>query len=336
MKKFLIMLATGCIFLLPSCKSDKKSGGDESSAAKKNLAAAQKIMTAFQTGDVSAVDSVVAEDFLDHTDKGDVRGRDSLKKIIQMVQAMQMKMSEIKVLANDDYVFQWLHFNGTSDGKMGMPAGPYDFSEIELVKFKDGKAVEHWALMEPRTFASMMGGMKADSGATTESGLPSMSSSGVSGASEKAKKNLETMHSVSNMFSTGDFSKVSDYFAEDIVDWGSEKPPNKGLANVKADLENMAKSMGDMKSEVIAEVSDDDVAMSWMKFTGSLKMDMMGKKAGEKYEASAIEVARFNADGKCVEHWTFMEQSEIMKMMGGQNSNNMPPPPPVKDTTKNK
>jgi len=70
-----------------------------------------------------------------------------------------MKSEIKKVFADDDYVMAWMRWTGTADGSMpGMPAGPYDMTAIEVVRFKDGKAVEHWAFMEPREMMKMMGG----------------------------------------------------------------------------------------------------------------------------------------------------------------------------------
>jgi predicted SnoaL-like aldol condensation-catalyzing enzyme len=53
----------------------------------------------------------------------------------------------------------------------------------------------------------------------------------------------------------------------------------------------------------------------------------MGYKVGEKYDMRAIELAKFK-DGKIVEHWTFMEPSEMMKMMDNMQpsaSTSIPP-----------
>jgi hypothetical protein len=47
-----------------------------------------------------------------------------------------------------------------------------------------------------------------------------------------------------------------------------------------------------------------------------MKMDMMGMKAGDKFDSKSMEVSRFK-NGKVVEHWTLMEPAEMMKMMGG-------------------
>lgn len=64
-------------------------------------------------------------------------------------------MELIKELADDEYVFSLMRFTGTSDGAM-MPAGPYDMQALQVVRFKDGKAVEHWEYMEPREMMKMM------------------------------------------------------------------------------------------------------------------------------------------------------------------------------------
>ena len=89
---------------------------------------------------------MVADDFVDHTDKGDVKGKDSLKAMIAMMHNnfKNMKTETKNEAAGGDYVYGWMHYSGTSDGTMGMPKGPFDMTSIELVKFNNGKAVEHW------------------------------------------------------------------------------------------------------------------------------------------------------------------------------------------------
>ncbi len=161
-----IQLAYVCfsLFLL-SCGSDRKSPetagapGDKSISARaqKNLDAVHVVDKAFETGDVSGIDSVLASGFIDHTDKGPKNG-DSLKAMIKMTHAADktMKMETVKELADDDYVFALMHYTGTGDGVM-MPAGPYDMHAIEVVKFNaDSKATEHWGYMEMGEVSKMM------------------------------------------------------------------------------------------------------------------------------------------------------------------------------------
>ncbi len=68
-----------------------------------------------------------------------------------------MNLEVIKELADDEYVFSLIHFSGTSDGAMGMPKGPYDMQAIEVMRCKDGKAVEHWEFMQISDMMKMMG-----------------------------------------------------------------------------------------------------------------------------------------------------------------------------------
>ena len=131
---------------------------DSGSNQQKNIAASDVIMKAFETGDVNSLDSVVSEDFLDHTDRGDIRGRDSLKAMIKVMHTSfkDMKMEKVHELADDEYVHSWMRYTGTSDGTMGMPKGPYDMTAMEVSKYKDGRAIEHWGFMEMQAMTKMM------------------------------------------------------------------------------------------------------------------------------------------------------------------------------------
>lgn len=49
-----------------------------------------------------------------------------------------------------------MRFTGTSSGTMGLPAGPYELRMIELSKYKNGKSIEHWTLMDMRDVMKFM------------------------------------------------------------------------------------------------------------------------------------------------------------------------------------
>lgn len=166
MKKIALLITAGLFCCFASCKNEKSTETTEtkeqSSLAKKNLDATHVVTRAFETGETNMIDSVVASDFVDHTDRGD-HNRDSLKAMITAWKAdsKDAKTEIIKELADDEYVFSWLRFTGTSGGTIpGMPAGPYNMTSIEVVRFKDGKAVEHWGFMEPREMMKFMSQQK--------------------------------------------------------------------------------------------------------------------------------------------------------------------------------
>jgi predicted ester cyclase len=151
------------------------------------------------------------------------------------------------------------------------------------------------------------------------------------GISATTQKNLDAMHGVTKTFETSDFSKLGDFIAQDAVDHSGEHGDIKGLDSMKAAFTKEAETMGDMKSEVIKELADDDYVMSWMNFTAKYKTDGKDHKAGDMISMKSIEVAKFK-DGKAVEHWNFMEPGDVMKMMGS-----MPMPMPMAaDSTKAK
>jgi predicted SnoaL-like aldol condensation-catalyzing enzyme len=171
MKKILSLFAFAIIFICVSCGDNKteKTAADtmttdkkDNSMAEKNIAASHIVNKAFETGDASAIDNAVANDFVDHTDQGD-KNRDSLKTMIAVMhkEFPDMKMEMIKEMADDDYVFSLMRWTGTSNGQMGMPKGPYDMKAIEVVRFKDGLAVEHWSYMQPADVIKMMPPMPA-------------------------------------------------------------------------------------------------------------------------------------------------------------------------------
>ena len=162
MKKIFSAAFAALVFFFSSCTDTSSTSATtdtkENTSVQKNLASNDVITKAFETGDVKGLDSAVADDFLDHTDHGDVKGRDSLKAMVAMVHGMMkdMKIEKVHELADEDYVYSWMRYKGTSDGSMGMPKGPYDMGAIEVSKYRDGKAVEHWSFMDMQSMMKMM------------------------------------------------------------------------------------------------------------------------------------------------------------------------------------
>ena len=160
MKTILFAAFAGLLCTFTSCDSKTESTAmtKENTPEEKNISSFGIISKAFDTGDITGIDSVVADDFVDHRDYGEVKGKDSLKAMITTMHKnmTDMKTETVNTAANGDYVYGWMHYKGTSDGSMGMPKGPYDMTAIELAKFKDGKAVEHWSFMQAADMMKMM------------------------------------------------------------------------------------------------------------------------------------------------------------------------------------
>jgi len=164
MRKISFLSFSVLLFFAMACNnasSDISEAKKSNPTAEKNLASQRIVTDAFQSGDASKIDSAVASDFVGHSEHGDM-GRDSLKAMISVMkkQFPDLKMDVLKEVGDDEYVFTLIRMSGTSNGQMGMPAGPYDFHSLEVSKFKDGKAVEHWSYMQPKEMMAMMAPQK--------------------------------------------------------------------------------------------------------------------------------------------------------------------------------
>ena len=165
MKKF-FLITTGIIFcFLMSCKESTSTETANTSIQEKNKANTQIVYKAIETGDVSGLDSIIDKDFVDHAgDHGDVKGIDSLKKAFTDMHnhINNIKMESIANATDGDYNFDLNHFTGTTNSAfMGMPANyKIDMMGVDVVKIKNGKAVEHWGYADPKEIMKMMQNMK--------------------------------------------------------------------------------------------------------------------------------------------------------------------------------
>jgi len=174
MRKNSLAALAGMFLVLTSCNNSadtKMASANDSSQTEKNIHASQVIWSAFETGDANKLDSVVAPDFLDHTDMGDKKGIDSLKSVVHWLHTniQNMKMERKKQWADDEYTNEWVHYTGDMPVAMGgMPAGHFDIKAIELTRYSDGKAVEHWFFYDSQTMADMMKNMQGMGGTMNE------------------------------------------------------------------------------------------------------------------------------------------------------------------------
>jgi len=144
---FIVTLAA-CSFCI-SCND----GGGMSATAKKNVEINDAITKAIESGDFSKMGDYIAADAVDHGgEHGDVKGLDSIVASLKRYHEMMpdMKSTTIKTLADDEYVFTWSTVSGTMNGQKS------EMKSVDVAKFKDGKAVEHWLYMDPAEMAKMM------------------------------------------------------------------------------------------------------------------------------------------------------------------------------------
>ncbi len=174
MKKLFLISAGIGFCMLMSCKESTSADNGAASLQEKNKANTMIVYKALETGDVNGLDSIIDKDFVDHSGpNGDVKGIDSLKSMFIEIHnhIPGLKMESIANATDGDYNFDLNRMSGTTSSPyMGMPANyKFDMMSVDVVKIKNGKAIEHWGFSDPKDIMKMMQNMKMN-GSMPEAG----------------------------------------------------------------------------------------------------------------------------------------------------------------------
>jgi predicted ester cyclase len=119
-----------------------------------NRATARGIVEGISRGDLSVIDNLIAEDFQEHSlPPGSAPGKEGLKDVLTRVRKTFPDFSYTieDEIAEGDTVVHRLTGRGTMQGEFqGMPPNGKEaaWQEIHIARYKDGKAVEHWAVID--------------------------------------------------------------------------------------------------------------------------------------------------------------------------------------------
>jgi steroid delta-isomerase-like uncharacterized protein len=118
-------------------------------------------------GNVGALDDLVTDDFIEHEqmDPSAGSGRDAVKA---MMTAMRTGFPDLRVtvesiIAEGDLVSARTTWRGTHQGEfMGVPAtgNPVEIEAIDFVRYRDGKATEHWGQTDSMSLMMQIGAME--------------------------------------------------------------------------------------------------------------------------------------------------------------------------------
>ena len=131
--------------------------------AEDNKAVAMKFVERVNKGDLSVVEEIFDPAYVEHEPApGLPPTREGLKQMFSMyLKAFpDMKISVSHVVAEGDLVLIHHSTTGTNKGEfMGMPATgkTVKFNEMHLVRFANGKAVEHWGVEDSMSMMQQLG-----------------------------------------------------------------------------------------------------------------------------------------------------------------------------------
>ncbi len=117
----------------------------------------------FTHGKLEVIDELVADDFVEHQAMPDMPpGKDGLRAFAEMFRAAfpDLKVETLATGVDGDEV--WMHslMTGTHEGElMGIPATGKQVSVamFDRIKFRDGKAVEHWGVSDDMGMMTQLG-----------------------------------------------------------------------------------------------------------------------------------------------------------------------------------
>jgi predicted ester cyclase len=105
-------------------------------------AAARAIIDIFATGDLAAVSSAVAEDYIDHQGLGDVetRGLDGFRRVVEAVHtSLDVRVTIEDIIAAEDKAALRLRWHGINRAGRTVTR-----ETLDLLRFADGRLIEHW------------------------------------------------------------------------------------------------------------------------------------------------------------------------------------------------
>ncbi len=149
-------------WLIAGCQP-KKSANEM--MAEKNKALMAQMYEAFNADDWNKASTIIAADFVEHNpEPGQKPGLDGLKEIFAKYRSAfpDMKFTADKMISEGDIVVAHIVVTETNKGEfMGMPATgkTINVEGYDMVRFANGKGVEHWGVYDMMGMMQQLGMM---------------------------------------------------------------------------------------------------------------------------------------------------------------------------------
>jgi steroid delta-isomerase-like uncharacterized protein len=132
-----------------------------------NKAAAHQLYERFSEGDLSVIDEVISDDFVEHeVMPGLEPNKDGVRQMFGMFRsAFRDATFEVNdMIAEGDMVFALVRMKGIHQAEfMGVPASgrAIDVGVADYFRFENGKALEHWGVMDTGAMMHQLTGATA-------------------------------------------------------------------------------------------------------------------------------------------------------------------------------
>ncbi|MBD0333360.1 MAG: ester cyclase [Chitinophagaceae bacterium] len=163
MKKCFFLAATGLLLTLIAC-TNANNDNKGNNVTDRYKEGSRAVYTAMETGDVSKLDTFLADQITEHEGGNDrTVSRDSLKAFFASMhnKYKDLKFDVIASAVDGDYGMTLTRMTGTTtDASTGVPANTkIDSKAVDVVRLQNGRAAEHWGFQDARDVMNMMGMM---------------------------------------------------------------------------------------------------------------------------------------------------------------------------------
>lgn len=118
----------------------------------------------FSQGDLDKIDELLADDFVEHEElpPGIPQGKAAPRALMSMMHGAfpDFHVAVEEMLEDGNKVITRARFSGTHQGEfMDIPATgkAFDIAVIDILEFRDGKAIAHWGVMDMAAMMQQLG-----------------------------------------------------------------------------------------------------------------------------------------------------------------------------------
>ncbi len=134
-------------------------------------------------------------------------------------------------------------------------------------------------------------------------------------------QNKETARKILAAVDAGDLNTFSMYISPAMVEHTPQPPGapkgSNDFETAKMMISGFHTAFPDSKTDIQHIVAEGDLVTIHSVFTGTNTGEFMGGKASNKpVRFEQVDIIRFDAAGKAIEHWAVMDEMTMMRQMG--------------------
>jgi predicted ester cyclase len=340
MKPNLVIFTAFLLFVFTACNQQGTTeGSTEESTGQANAtsqseqmkAAYAGIVQAFESGNTDKLGDYVSENSIDHSDPPPgitSTGVQRLKDLIAMYHSSfsNIKMTYHHIVADGDLLIAHGSWSANNTGPfMGMPATNNALSNVEYVdilRFENSKAAEHWEVGDNLSMMTQLGVIPQQGPAPAPTHNPTYDwNQNVTSDPARVEKMKETYKAVMNMIQSGDLTNLEQHLASDFKEHAQIPGANlpDGIEGAKQAMTMWKQVYPDMKITIDHLAAEGDILIAHFTmdatYSGSIP-ELPKEAAGKRVSVKAVDIVRFNEEGKGVEHWDLTDHYSEMVQLG--------------------